>query len=281
MAALVPTLVPAPRSSWTRTGALALVLITTVIKRRLAYRGDLLLQGLDEIMRGLVAWTMLQVYLSKSDHLGGYNAPQLTFVLGFSLVTISLFHCFCGNLYSLSSTYIIQGNLDRVLLRPYPTFLQICFDRLAIEDLSGAVFGLVLMLTSALRLPEFVWGPGHLLLLVVMLLSAFGVVVAVFMAFAATGFWVEDRVGMVPPVYNLMEFGRWPSSIYHPTLKLLITAVIPFAFVAFYPATLFVGGAHADAWQPGLLTPVIAALALTLATGLWRAGLRRYNSAGH
>ncbi len=260
-----------------RTARIAWVLFLTVLKRRLAYRGDLFLAGLDEVMRGLVALVMLQVYVAKTPHLHGWTQYELLFVLGFSLVPIGLFHTFCGNLYQLSNTYIIQGNLDRVLLRPYPAFLQICCDRIAIEDLSGVVLGLLLMATAVAHLPNFDMGAAHLALLVVFILSAFGVVVAVFMAFAATGFWFEDRVGMVPPVYNLMEFGRWPSSIYHPAMKLLITCVIPFSFVAFYPAGFLVRGS--DPW-PALLTPVVAAVSLLLAGWLWSRGIRRYHSSG-
>lgn len=258
---------------------LALRLILMVVKRRLAYRGDLILAGLDELMRGAVALAMLQVYVTKTRHLGEWTPDQLLFVLGFSLVPISLFHAFCGNLYSLSSNYIIQGNLDRVLLRPYPAFLQICLDRIYVEDLSGAVMGCIVMGIAAARIPGFAWDPLHLALLAVMLLSSFGVVVAVFMAFAATSFWFEDRVGMVPPVYNLMEFGRWPLSIYHKSLQLLITCIIPFSFVAFLPASYFVGG-PGHAW-PALATPLVAAASLFIASRLWAVGLRRYHSAGN
>jgi ABC-2 type transport system permease protein len=262
-----------------RVARLAWLLFVTVLKRRLAYRGDLVLQGLDEIMRGLVAFALLQVYVSKSQVVADWSKWELTFILGFSMVPVALFHCLCGNLYQLSSHYIINGNLDRVLLRPYPTFLQICFDRLAIEDLSGVVLGLGVMAMALPGLPRFHWDPWHLLLLLALMISAFALVVAVFMAFAASGFWFEDRVGMVPPVYNLMELGRWPNRIYHPALRWLLSCVIPFSFVAFYPAGVFTGNAQAS-WTLALLTPLVATLALGLAVCMWRAGLRRYNSTG-
>ena len=262
-----------------RVASLGWLLFITVLKRRMAYRGDLLLQALDEVMRGLVSFTMLGVYLSKTGTIEHWSSWQLVFILGFSMVPVSLFHCLCGNLYQLSSVYIIQGNLDRVLLRPYPTFLQICFDRLAIEDLSGVVLGMVVMAFAAAHLPQAHWGFAHLLGLGCLMVSAFVLVVAVFMAFAASGFWFEDRVGMVPPVYNLMELGRWPNAIYHPALRLLLACVIPFSFVAFYPASVFTGNDEAQL-RSALLTPVVAAIALALAVCMWRAGLRRYNSTG-
>jgi len=263
-----------------RVARLAWLMFVITLKRRLAYRGDLLLQGLDELMRGLVSLAMLSVYLSKSRDLAGWSGAELFFVLGFSMVPISLFHTFCGNLYQLSNTYIIQGNLDRVLLRPYPTFLQICFDRIAIEDLSGVVLGLLVMGYAVVHIPDFSFAPGHLLLLAVLLASAFGVVVAVFMAFAASGFWFEDRVGMVPPVYNLMEFGKWPTRIYHPALQWLVSLGVPFAFVAFYPASFFVRGPGDQPLWLALLTPVVALVSLLLASAMWRVGIGRYNSTG-
>lgn len=255
------------------------LMFLVTLKRRLAYRGDLLLQGLDELCRGFIALALLEIYASKSTQLADWTSDQLRFVLGFSLVTVGLFHCFCGNLYQLSGSYILNGNLDRVLLRPYPSFLQICFDRIAIEDLSGVLLGALVMVAAASQLPDAHFGPAQILLLLILLLSAFLVVVAVFMAFAATGFWFADRVGMVPPVYNLMEFGRWPPSIYHPLLRGLITAVIPFAFVAFYPASLFTGNATVPILYP-LLTPLVALVALSLSTLLWQHGIKRYESAG-
>jgi len=265
-----------------RTLRISWALFAIVVQRRLAYRGDLLLQGMDELIRGLLALVLLKVYATKTPALAGYSELDLQFVLGFSLTVTALFHCLCGNLYQLSSHYIIQGNLDRVLLRPFPSFLQICCDRLAIEDLVGAVLGIGLMLHAALGIPTFPGDPLHLVLLAVMLLAALAVVVAVFMAFAATGFWFEDRVGMVPPVYNLMEFGRWPREIYPSALKLLITVGIPCAFVAILPASLFVGPHRDLAWwqHPGWLTPLVGAAALLGASWVWRAGLRRYNSSG-
>jgi ABC-2 type transport system permease protein len=262
-----------------RVARLAWLMFVTVLKRRMAYRGDLLLQGLDEIMRGLVSWTMLQVYVSKTPEVAHWGKYELTFILGFSMIPVALFHCMCGNLYQLSNQYIINGALDRVLLRPYPTFLQICFDRLAIEDLTGVVLGLGVIAVALPNLPAFDWHPGHLVLLLLLIASAFALVVAVFMAFAASGFWFEDRVGMVPPVYNLMELGRWPNQIYHPALRWLLSCVIPFSFVAFYPAGVFTGNAEAS-WRLALLTPVVATVALALAVCMWRAGLRRYNSTG-
>lgn len=258
-------------------------LLVMVFKRRLQYRGDLLIQSLDELLRGAVAIIMLQVYVSRTQSIAGWSADELLFILGFAMVPLALFHCLCGNLYQLSSHYLIQGNFDRVLLRPMPTFVQVCSDRIAVEDLSGAALGIAVMAYAVSQGAVSDVSLPMLGLLLIMVLSSFFIVVAVFMLFAATSFWFEDRVGMVPPVYNLMEFGRWPLAIYHWSVQLLITVLIPFAFTAFYPASFFLEGPqqHSPGWWYALATPLVAIVALSVAIVVWNMGVRRYHSTGN
>lgn len=254
-----------------------------VFKRRLQYRGDLIIQSLDELLRGVVAIIMLQVYVSRTQSIAGWGAEELLFILGFAMVPLALFHCFCGNLYQLSSHYLIQGNFDRVLLRPMPTFIQVCSDRIAIEDLSGALLGIAVMAYAVSQGAVNDFSLPMLGLLLLMILSSFCIVVAVFMLFAASSFWFEDRVGMVPPVYNLMEFGRWPVAIYHWSVQFLITVLIPFAFIAFYPASLFLEGpsAYAHGWWYAMATPLVALIFLSIAIAVWNRGVGRYHSTGN
>lgn len=51
-----------------------------------------------------------------------------------------------------------------------------------------------------------------------------------------------------------------------------------FAFVSFLPASWLLG--REGRWL-GLLTPLVAAACVVLTRGVFRAGLRRYDSAGH
>ena len=264
-----------------RSAIIAWHLFLTVLKRRLSYRGDLFIQAMDEVMRGVIAVIMLQVYMSKTESLNGWTGDEMLFILGFAMIPLALFHCFCGHLYRLSSYYLIEGHFDRVLLRPYPAFLQVCLDGIAIENLSGAIMGGVLIAIAVSNGAVADFGLLDIGMMFALILSAFGIVVAVFMAFAASSFWFEDRVGMVPPVYNLMTFGRWPVSIYNNVVRVLVTVLIPFSFTAFYPASYFLStGETEGTWTAAMATPVVAVVALTVSICIWRAGVRRYGSTG-
>ncbi len=46
-------------------------------------------------------------------------------------------------------------------------------------------------------------------------------------------FWFEDRVGIVPPVFNMLTLGRCPLTTYSVFIQFLLSWIIPFAFASF------------------------------------------------
>ena len=61
-------------------------------------------------------------------------------------------------------------------------------------------------------------------------------------------------------------------------MKLFLTFVLPFAWVAFYPASHFVGGEEFR--LVSLLTPLVGAATFGLGYLVWSRGIRRYASTG-
>jgi ABC-2 type transport system permease protein len=101
---------------------------------------------------------------------------------------------------------------------------------------------------------------------------------AVFLLLTAVSFWFEDRVGIVPPVFNMLTFGRYPLTIYNLYIQFLLSWIIPFAFASFYPVTHFLGR---EAFAPLFrLVPVVTVAFAILARIVWDNGVRNYSSTG-
>lgn len=62
-------------------------------------------------------------------------------------------------------------------------------------------------------------------------------------------------------------------------MQVLITWLLPFAFISFYPAALIFG--RPEGQLIGWLTPLVAVVCAGLALLTFQAGLRRYESTGH
>ena len=94
----------------------------------------------------------------------------------------------------------------------------------------------------------------------------------------AVSFWFEDRVGIVPPVFNMLTFGRYPLTIYNVFIQFMLSWIIPFGFASFYPTTHFLGRASFDTYF--YLVPVVAASFFVLALFVWNRGVENYSSTG-
>jgi ABC-2 type transport system permease protein len=85
-------------------------------------------------------------------------------------------------------------------------------------------------------------------------------------------------VGIVPPVFNMLTFGRYPLTIYNLFIQFLLSWIIPFAFASFYPTTHFLG--RAEFTPLFRLVPLVALTFGLLARVVWDRGVRNYASTG-
>jgi len=265
-----------PERVWRQLGIIG-AYFAQFLKMRLAYRVDFLVDLGANLFAIGVQLTTLTVLFSKVDSLRGWSFEQVLFIYGFSLLPLGLFNLISVNLYRFAERYIADGNLDRVLLRPLNPLAQVLFESFNVSGLNEIVLGAGIMVYAGLELGL---QPGLLDLLVfAMVVPSAGVIyVAVFLGLTAVSFWHEDRMGLAPPVYNVIRFARYPLTIYGRWVQAFLTFVLPFAWVAYMPATWFVGGPDIQRWA--LLTPLVAVLAMALAYAIWSTGIKRYASTG-
>jgi ABC-2 type transport system permease protein len=245
-------------------------------KARLAYRADFLTAIFATFAGTAASLSVVLILFSRFPHLAGWSYPEIVFLYGFSLLPFGVFNVLSLNLYEFSDKYLTEGRFDRILLRPLSPLFQVLFESFRLEALQESVTGAVAMAWAMTRLPRM----SALDLALLPVWAVFGAVIylSIFAILTATGFWIEDRVGLAPPVFNLMAFGRYPITIYDLKVRILLSTVIPFAFATFYPTAraLKRGEFLPYFWA----TPFVAALLAWMAFATWRAGVKRYGSTG-
>jgi ABC-2 type transport system permease protein len=199
------------------------------------------------------------------------------FLYGFSLIPYGLFNVISLNLYDFGSSHIIEGKFDRVLLRPVSSLFQVLFENIRIESFQEIFTGLLLVGWASRRV-AFDWGPGEIVLLAVFALCGGLIYVSVFLMLTCVSFWMEDRIGVHAPVWNLIAFGRYPLNIYSGAIQFFLSWIIPFGFASFYPTARLLGREEFRNFAWGV--PLVAAAFLALAITLWNEGVKRYSSTG-
>lgn len=247
------------------------------MKMRLAYRMDFFVDTLAISFSMFIQLAVLGTLFGKVEALAGWTFHQVLFIYGFSLLPLGLFNIFSVNLYGFAQKYLIEGKFDRILLRPVNPLAQVLCESFNVSGLNEIILGSVVMVYAAQKLALDFTGIDALALLV-MIPSAALVYLGVFLAISSVSFWFEDKMGLAPPVYNLIRFSRYPITIYGNAARMFLTFVIPFAWVAFYPAAWFIGSNEFS--QLAWLTPLVGVIVFTGSVLIWNRGMRSYSSTG-
>ena len=246
-------------------------------KVRLAYKGDFVVSVLTTLIATAFGIALVFILFQRAPEIAGWSFHEILFLYGFGLIPLSLFNVVSINLYYFGESYIVEGKFDRVLLRPVHSLFQVMSEQFRLESLSDAVVGLFIVMYTAGELGLH-YGPEDWLAVAAAGVCGAVIYLAVFLSLTCVSFWVEDRVGIIPPVFNMLAFGRYPLNIYSPFIQFLLSWIIPFGFASFYPSAVLLG--HGEYRPYALLLPLVAVMFLSGAILLWNRGVANYSSTG-
>ena len=246
-------------------------------KVRLAYKADFIIAFFSSMAATVLGFGFVLVLFTKIPRLQDWSFDEVLFLYGFSLIPLGFFNVISWNLYDFSEIYVIEGKFDRVLLRPVSTLFQVIFEKFRLESLQEVVTGIAVVslclhrLNLALSILDYFWFGA-------MIVCGSAIYLSVFLILTAVSFWFEDRVGIVPPVFNMLNFSRYPLTIYNVFIQFLLSWIIPFGFATFYPSTHFLKRTAFSLYFH--LVPVVAAGFTALAIVVWNRGVGNYSSTG-
>jgi ABC-2 type transport system permease protein len=250
---------------------------TQYAKVRMSYRGDFLISLATSFAATIFSLGFVVVLFQKTTQLAGWSRDEVIFLWGFTQIPYGLFNVISLNLYDFGNNYIIEGKFDRVLLRPVSSLFQVLFETFRIESLQEVATGIFCMWWATRRL-GVVWTPSKFGLLIFFGACAAIIYVSIFLLLSTVSFWFEDRIGVHPPVWNVIAFGRYPLSIYSGVVQFFLCWIIPFGLASFYPSVRLLGRTVNPEYAP--LVPVVAVVFLTVAISVWNFGTRHYASTG-
>jgi len=247
-------------------------------KTRLTYRMDFWVEVLSDLLFQGVNLIFILVVFQHTASLGGWSEAEVVFVYGFFMVPSGIFGIFF-NLWGFSERYIVKGEMDRILTRPAYNLYQVLLENMDPPSVFGSLVGAVIMAISWSQMGL----PFELLdalMLVVFTLGAVLIYAGIYIALTAISFFSDAPTGILPLMYNLQNYGRYPVSIYNKTIRFLLTWLLPFAFVGVIPASYFLDRKDDGLSALSLLTPVMGVIFLAIGLTVWNYGIKRYRGAG-
>src|SRR5580704_17758535 len=178
---------------------------TQYAKVCISYRGDFFICLATSFAATLFSLAFVYVMFQKAQQLAGWNFYEILFLWGFTQIPYGLFNVISLNLYEFGNNYIIEGKFDRVLLRPVSSLFQVLFETFRIESVQEIATGTFCMVYASHQL-GIPWTPARFAMLFFFGACAGIIYISVFLILSTVSFWFEDRIGVHPPIWNVIAF---------------------------------------------------------------------------
>lgn len=248
------------------------------LKTVFAYRGDFVAQFVSDLISQVMNLVLILVIFRHISSLSGWGQGEMLFLYGFFLLPYAFFNVFFSNFFAVPEKYILQGEMDRILTRPINSLFQVIVEQLELESLASVVTALGIMAYAGLVI-HWRWSWWDVPLTLVLAVGGTLIYGGIYIALASLAFWFEGNIALMPTVYNISVYGRYPVTVYKGLVRFVLTWVLPFAFTGFYPASLLLHRTEFVVY--GWLTPLVGIVAFAIGAGCWFAGIRRYTGAGN
>ncbi len=217
----------------------------------------------------------VSVFFLHRDTMGDWTFPEVLMVVG-------LFTLFNGLMESLLRPnvgavieQIRDGTFDFVLTKPVNSQFIASFRTLVVWRLVDVLIGGALIIYALGQL-HVTPTPTQVAAFAVMLGSGMIIVYAIWLLMVSLAFWFVKIDNITELFYAFYEAGRYPVTIYRGVVRVLLTFIVPIAFVTTFPVSALLGRID----YPTMGIGFAFALGLfMLSNRFWYFAVRHYSSA--
>ena len=248
---------------------------------QLEYRGQYAIRMLTKIISWSTGFVMILILLNKFKTIGDWNVYEVLFLYVLDVLSYSIAGTFFMGPFGKLPDLIRQGVFDEVLTKPVNPFVYMVCTRVSAGYTSNYIIGVAILvicfvkLHISLTLGKFFW-------LIAVIFGATLIQSAGFILTAVPAFWIVKSDGLQMLFYkNLTDFLQYPMKIYDRWIQVMLTFVLPYAFINYYPCQYFLGkDEHLFFPWFQYLTPLVGIVLFGLSYFVWKKGLNAYQSTG-
>ncbi|HEY8743676.1 MAG TPA: ABC-2 family transporter protein, partial [Chloroflexota bacterium] len=225
-------------------------------------------------------YAVLWLLVSRFQTIAGWTLPELLLLHSLNVISYTLAAFFVFHVARNIEQYVVTGELDTVLLQPVHPLVWLCGFFYSPTYISQTILGFGVLVLAASRL-GVEWGVGVVLRLALMILGATCLQAALFLLSSSVTFWTVRGRNISEALLSLRDLVSYPVSIYGTGVRLLLTFIVPVAFINYYPAGLLLHRPEFAHVAPlVLVAPLVGFGLFAVALWVWQRALRAYSGSG-
>lgn len=250
-------------------------IVAAYLKVRLGYRSDFIVGFFGMLLKSVSGIVTLSIIFSNVPQIKGWSYYHLLFMYGLSSMALIPVETFFANAWNLH-THIIQGTFVKFCIKPVNTMFFYFSEIVEIKSLLQLFISIPVIVIAGSRM-HIKWTPVLAGIYLIYFICASLIIIAIYVLAASLGFWLMNSMSIINFVGQVMNFAKYPISIYGTCLKAVFTYIVPIGFVSYYPTLVLLGKMSCS----NLLEAVgITGMLLLLSSCVWKKGVEYYSGTG-
>lgn len=250
------------------------------VKGTMTYRWSFLINCISQALDYSVTFLLMWIMISAFATMDGWNAHEVMLLYAFSLFAYGIAGTFFFNIMNLLPGQILRGSFDDVLVKPVkvlPYLMSSSFICNYIAHMALSVIVIVVCL-KALQIQVtayFLWKAAEILLTGSLIYGG------LFLVVSGSAFLVAKIDVLFQVMYFFREVSYYPVSIFPKIIQVIVTVLVPYGFVNYYPLRAFLGKEDGAVFrQAAGWGPTVAALFFAVSCLIFHQSAKCYKSSG-
>ncbi len=241
----------------------------------LEYRAGFWAGALLSVVSAVWQVAGVSLFFLHTDRLGDWVYAEVLLVIGLYVAFLGVIEMVLYPNVQELIRHIRKGTMDFILTKPIDSQFHASLRRIEIWKGVDIVLGIGITLFALSWLPARPALPGILAFLF-LCLCAIVILYALTMLLITSAFWFVRLDNVMELLFTFFDAGRFPVTIFPFWLRLVLTIIVPIAFVTTVPAAVLLGR-----FEPIYIVyaAVVAAGLLLACIAFWRFAVRFYSSA--
>jgi ABC-2 type transport system permease protein len=244
------------------------------VSAEMTYRTAFILLVLSIMIGDLIGPFVAIIIYNVSSGIPGWSLMEFILFQGITIFVFGMWHAFFGGISWGTAELVEEGELERILLRPFNPLIYISAIYIDFHGLAEVLVGLVLILLVIIKLQLF----GIMLIPFVMLMAlALVFMLSLSIIIAALSIIFVNVESLQEIIWIANSVASYPITIYTKGVKFMLTFIIPAAIASYWPAAIVLGK---EAIGNLVLAVIPVVIFFVFSLWLWHFALKKYQSAG-
>ena len=259
---------------------LTFIFTKKAIKGMLTYRWSFLINCISQALDYSVTFLLMWIMISAFENMNGWNAYEVMLLYSFSLFSYGIAGTFFFNIMNNLPRQIWEGAFDDVLVKPVKILPYLLSSSFICNYIAHMVLSVIVMAIcfDALEIQVTI-----LMVIRIISILLFGSLIyaGLFLIVSGSAFMVTKIDSLFNIMYFFREVSYYPISIFPKFMQVIVTILVPYGFINFYPLQKLLGKndfvfyKDMEKWSP-----LVAVLFFAISCVFFNKSSKHYKSSG-